>query len=362
MFSTKFKQLALGAAITALTATSSFAADVTVSVTAPKGSAGNAVDKKILKNIVYSPCVAQPVAISTASTNLANATAAAAAAVTAAATAVTDAANSDSTAVASAALADSATAGDLTTQAHIDLWDSIDGTPDSAAAPTIAPGTLDADDINDLNLAAGEDAADAVAANAAIATADALVTSTAAEVVSAQAVYDAAVSEIINLSGESISNPFDQLKVNLKVTNDGDANGNYVYDLYFMLSHLTTLDADDASIFIFERVDNNGTFTPLNVVAYETAALVDASVDGLVFLPYDQFTEASYEEDILGNKIYLDTYGLKQGTWMATAILANSTTFKLEDPRTWAAWDANVFVLGSPFATASGTTGTGVCL
>lgn len=173
--------------------------------------------------------------------------------------------------------------------------------------------------------------------------------------------------KIISLGGELINNHFDQLTITLTVTNEQDDNKDYLYDLYFMLVNLSASGSINdnlinSQIYLFERKqDGSDKLDPVSVHLFSTAEAVDVSASEKKYLPKEQFISTSYKEEIFGNSIYFDSFSLSQGTWMALSILGNSATFKFGDPKTWAKWDADVFILGSPLKTSVGTSGDGTC-
>lgn len=169
------------------------------------------------------------------------------------------------------------------------------------------------------------------------------------------------------LGGESINNHFDQLKISLSITNEKDTDGNYLYDLYFMIVNLSASGQLNnnilfSQIYLFERIqDGTDQLDPISVNLFGTAEAADLSSSEKKYLAKELFIADTYEEEIFGNSIYFDSFSLPQGTWLALAILGDGSTLKFGDPKTWAKWDADVFILGSPLKTSIGTSGDGTC-
>jgi len=171
----------------------------------------------------------------------------------------------------------------------------------------------------------------------------------------------------VTLGGESINNKFDQLKVTLDIVNEKDTDGNYIYDLYFMMVNLSASgQLNDnilfSQIYLFERIqDGSDQLDPISVNLFGTAEAADLSNSEKKYLAKELFIAETYTEEIFGNSIYFDAFSLPQGTWLALAILGDGTSLKFGDPKTWAKWDADVFILGSPLKTSVGTSGDGTC-
>jgi|GEM_PF-3550076 len=174
-------------------------------------------------------------------------------------------------------------------------------------------------------------------------------------------------SNTLALGGESINNHFDQLKIALNITNEKDTDGNYLYDLYFMIVNLSASGQLNnnilfSQIYLFERIqDGSDQLDPVSVNLFGTAEAADLGSSEKKYLAKELFIADTYTEEIFGNSIYFDSFSLPQGTWMALAILGDSSNIKFGDPRTWTKWDADVFILGSPLKTSVGTSGDGTC-
>jgi hypothetical protein len=165
------------------------------------------------------------------------------------------------------------------------------------------------------------------------------------------------------LTGTSVDNSFDQFLIKVTGTNSDEAkDGAYDFDLYVFIVNIgasgTAADIANAQFYQFSRIDAFGTTTGVTLDIFALAANLDSNK---MLLRAADFSSATIDETIMGGTIWFDQFSLPQGTWMATAIVADNATVDFEDPKTWAAWDAVPFILGTPWRTTSGTDTGGTC-
>lgn len=170
----------------------------------------------------------------------------------------------------------------------------------------------------------------------------------------------------------SVSNFFDQLNIKITGSNDdADKDKIYDYDLYFFLVNTggtgsaipTTLA--DYQFYVFRRYNAGGVVTgsPQKLYGVDVTLRTDATDTGLtnaapdMLLRAADFSSATINEVIFGGDIFFDGYSLPQGTWLAVAILSKAgTALDLNEPKTWAVWDAVPFILGTPWKTTTNKT------
>lgn len=153
--------------------------------------------------------------------------------------------------------------------------------------------------------------------------------------------------------GIEVDNPFDQFSFEITGSNsDDDDDGFYDYDLYVLLVNLSG-DGSAATIaesqfFVFSRYDlYTDALTPGVVVYLQSdASALDPTQP---YLRAEDFIDRRIDETLLGGSIAVDNYSLAQGTWLAVAILGTEDDIDFQDPRTWAKWDAEPFLLGAPW-------------
>ena len=87
------------------------------------------------------------------------------------------------------------------------------------------------------------------------------------------------------------------------------------------------------------------------------------------FMNSTDFVSTAVKEDVTGGGIFLDDQpagsNLPQGLYYVVAILADQALVNFADPATWQAWNVAPFILGTPWAVATGGTGgngAGDCL
>jgi hypothetical protein len=279
-----------------------WSAAVSVEVTAPTGSAAANFSSKITNNIIYSPCYSQ-------------------------------------------------TLIDATTTAETVVTD---------AKTTLTAANTELTSAQTAHTALADDDEGKAAAAAAVSSAETAVTNAETAVTNAEAALVIQQSKV-TIAGELITNYFDQLTVTVKATNDKDANGDFIYDLYFMF-----VDLYSSVIYLFERQEGStNNIEPLSIKGFSGTADIDTNIGNgdKLYLPATQFASSSFSEEVLGNVIFFDSFKIPQGLWMALTILDSDNNLKFDDPKTWEYWDSDVFILGSPLKTSAsgGTTGDGIC-
>ncbi len=173
------------------------------------------------------------------------------------------------------------------------------------------------------------------------------------------------------LTGTSVDNSFDQFLIKVTGTNSDEAkDGEVDFDLYFFLVNIgadgSLADITNSQFYQFSRYDAFST-TPSGVSVYLDQTATEATTNGVArpLLRAEDFSSTTIDETILGGTIAFDAFSLPQGTWLAIAMLGDATgtgpAIDFKDPRTWAAWDAVPFILGTPWRTTSGTDSGGTC-
>lgn len=195
-------------------------------------------------------------------------------------------------------------------------------------------------------------------------------------------------SSAVALGGVTTASFIDKLQFDLDVTNaDDDKEGNKLmdYDLYVIFVNYSG-GATKYYALIPNPVLFNG---PMLSPIADNAAWALLKPSAYRFMSKENFgTIASVKSQLFG-PVFLDSANLPQGMWNILAIMTrpentpitpapaipttldpilvkdyidpNTASDKILDPRNWAAWAMQPFVLGTPFATNTGTTGDGTC-
>jgi hypothetical protein len=177
-------------------------------------------------------------------------------------------------------------------------------------------------------------------------------------------------TEFGDASGGSVTvnNYLDYLNFAITVQNDVDTTaGGYKYDLYFFIVNPNASGASaivaDARFYVFKKTrifDLSGApnLYGIEVELKADAAALVAADD--IFMAKESFLSSSVSETVTGGPIPMDSFGLPQGTWLAVAILGDAGV-DFQDPASWAKWDAAPVIIGSPWETSSGPSGSGTC-
>lgn len=200
-------------------------------------------------------------------------------------------------------------------------------------------------------------------------------------------------SGAVTLGGLATTITADKLQFDLDVTNaddDKDTAKNMDYDLYVIFANYS-----GTGTAYYMLTPNPAVGGPTLTLLTNDAAWLAATPSTYRYMSKSDFgTTAALKATVFGTAISLDTASLPQGLWSAMAIMtrpnavadaggtlpspdvvkaavdpattAGSTA--IHDPRNWAAWSMQAFILGTPFKTATGVaadataTGAGTCL
>jgi hypothetical protein len=193
-------------------------------------------------------------------------------------------------------------------------------------------------------------------------------------------------SSAVSFNGTATTLFSDQLQFDLTLDNKATtASTTGSYDTYIFFINYSAdgvraaSGTSDAPSDIFYAVTTTPAagFAGVSLKPFQDGSV---SADGLqktTTLPGDYRFQAAggpvkVTNTLFGGPIALDASGinLPQGLWGVLAVLVDPTvvdptvaadTAKLQDPTKWIASSLQTFVLGTPFKTALGTTGTGVC-
>lgn len=162
----------------------------------------------------------------------------------------------------------------------------------------------------------------------------------------------------VTFGDQEVDNPFDQFLITIEGSNDTNATtGALEYSLYVFLVNTAgdgsaSDDVTNSQIFAFSRSygDADGQ-QQVRVALVDTAANLDKAEDAHTYLYNTQMPGEDIEEILMGGNLAFDAYGLNEGTWVAVAILGDSSSIDFTDIKTWAAWDAFPFMLGAPWNT-----------
>jgi len=171
----------------------------------------------------------------------------------------------------------------------------------------------------------------------------------------------------IVINGNTINNANDFFTVTVSSTNLLDSTTNkYKYDMYVFIVNpsadgTTVSPAGWQYYALHRRLDGQGVdvHTRLDVTALTTNTGVETTEDA--YLTKEQFLQDKVSEILFGGSFAFDAFSLPQGLWQTVVILADRATVDFKDPSTWAAWDTSPFVLGTPWKTSTGTSGSGTC-
>lgn len=180
-----------------------------------------------------------------------------------------------------------------------------------------------------------------------------------------------APATVSTVKGTTIKSFFDNFAITVSGSNaDENKDGIYDYDLYFFIVNPAApgvvpavLPAiTNSQFFAFRKgfVNTGGSVT-LKENSSTLAPAVGPATPNDVYLLSEEFSTSAIKESIMGGDLSFDAYTLPQGTWLAVAILAERTLLNFQDPSTFIAWDVVPFVLGTPWATTIGPSGTGTC-
>ena len=164
------------------------------------------------------------------------------------------------------------------------------------------------------------------------------------------------------------SNHIDQLSVKITGSND-DVNKDkiYDYDVYFFFVNLSakgvlsaTPALSDYQFYNFRRYDagvyGSGRLSGVEIVLLLNSASSASSLPGppAPLLKAKDFSAPAINDVLLGGDFGIDGYNLPHGTWLAVGILMpEGVAPNLNDPKSWAYWDAVPFILGTPWSTTS---------
>ncbi|MEQ1635655.1 MAG: hypothetical protein ABL903_03115 [Methylococcales bacterium] len=192
-------------------------------------------------------------------------------------------------------------------------------------------------------------------------------------------------SAAVSFNGTATTKFDDQLQFDLAVTNTALATSTTgSYDTYVFFVNYSATGTRGTS----------GTASATGDIFYAVTTSPAAGFAGISLKPFmdgsttsgdgltdSAITPASYrflasggsttfKNTLFGGPISLDAAGLPQGLWGVLAVLVDPTviiptdatkTPLLQNPVNWVAASFQPFVLGTPFQTAKGTTGTGLC-
>lgn len=156
----------------------------------------------------------------------------------------------------------------------------------------------------------------------------------------------------------------DQLKFDITATNeDVGKDGTYDYDLYVVFINQGAKSGTASNKQFYFLTAPTG-FAGPSLTAYTD----DSALINTVYVPASKFASSAFSATIFGASITLDDPNalLTQGMWSILAVMADplavSSGQTFQDPKNWETWTVQSFILGTPFATKLGTTGTGICL
>lgn len=180
-------------------------------------------------------------------------------------------------------------------------------------------------------------------------------------------------------TGSAVASIKDQLQFDLAVTNTATKYDTYVFFVDYSASGLRTTPAtaELAKDHFYALTSSTPDGLPIQeLTAFndggDTAGGLQLSTLKPSNYRYLDGAKADlvYKNTLFGGPIALDQASLPQGLWGVLAVMVDPTvvvpstagdTAKLQNPENWVAWSFQPFILGTPFRTAVGTSGTGQC-
>lgn len=171
------------------------------------------------------------------------------------------------------------------------------------------------------------------------------------------------------VKGTLVNKTFDSFSISVAGTNDlaPAATGGALYDLYVFIVYTGAQVATPQTQFYVLKKGTAavGSQVTLRTDVNSLTATTDAYIPKQFFSTNNIGTlipgsTTLYQETIMGGDLWFDTYNLPQGTWLAVAILGDAS-IDFKDASTFVVWDAVPFVLGNPWPTTTGPSGTGLC-
>lgn len=185
------------------------------------------------------------------------------------------------------------------------------------------------------------------------------------------------------LSGVTTTSFMDKIQIDLDVTNANDdksSDKSMDYDLYVIFVNYST----GTPAYYALIPPSPGTPGGPTLKAYSSDAVWKAATPSdYRFMKNTDFgTEAAYKSTLFGTAISLESASLPQGLWSVMTVMTNpsptsitaitptlvanavpetDTAGLFHDPKNWATWSMQTFILGTPYVTSTGTSGDGKC-
>lgn len=154
-------------------------------------------------------------------------------------------------------------------------------------------------------------------------------------------------------TGILVDTPLDD-QIAIKITG---TNTNREYDLYAFIVNIGATglvnDIQNTQFYVFSRYQAFSTSISPNLHGLEIIPRAQSKdlLPADMLLQKNDFLVPAINENIFGGNFKIDGYQLPMGTWMAVAILADSTKINFDDPTTWVAWDMAPIVFQVPWRT-----------